>query len=93
MAEEPEREVMIEELRGRIHSVLEALRNHKNPTPEIHEVINKLSQIERQSLDGVLPSTTLRAVLSIIAQFEYTPWRIATVVEDLYKIWSLLGML
>ena len=93
MAEEPERQATIEELKERIRSVREALRNHENPTSEIRGVVTELSQIERQFLDGVLPTTPLRAVLSIIAQFEYTPWRIATVVEDLHKIWSLLGML
>jgi hypothetical protein len=93
MAEEPEHQDTIEELKGTIRSVLEALRNHENPTSEIHEIVTELSEIERQFLDGLLPTTPLRAVLSIIAQFEYTPWRIRTVVEDLHKIWTLLGML
>jgi len=93
MAEEPEHQVTLEELKETIRSVREALRNHENPTPEILEVVTELSQIERQFLDGLLPTTPLRAVLSIIAQFEYTPWRIPTVVEDLHTIWSLLGML
>jgi hypothetical protein len=90
MAEE---QATVEELKERIRSVVEALRNHENPTAEIHDVVTELSEIERQLLAGRLPTTSLRAVLSIVAQFEYTPWRIPTVVEDLYKIWTLLGML
>jgi uracil phosphoribosyltransferase len=93
MAKEPEPQVTIEELKEKIRSVLEALRNHHTPTPEIHEVVAELGQIEMQFLDGHLPVTPLRVVLGVIAQFEYTPWRIPTVVEDLHKIWSLLGML
>lgn len=93
MAEEPEHQATTEELKETIRSVLEALRNHENPTSEIQEVVKELGQIERQFLDGFLPMMPLRAVLSVIAQFEYTPWRIPTVVEDLHKIWSLLGML
>ena len=93
MAEMPEGRVTIDALVETIRSVLDALREHKNPTAEIHEVVAELTQIERQFVDGLLPITPLRSVLGIIAQFEYTPWRLATVVEDLYKIWSLLGML
>jgi hypothetical protein len=93
MAEEPERQATIEELNEKIRSVLEALRNHEAPTSEIHEVVTELAQIERQFVGGLLPTMPLRAVLSIISQFEYTPWRIPTVVEDLHKIWILLGML
>jgi hypothetical protein len=88
-----EHPVTLEELRETIRSIRAALRNHENPTSEILEVITELNQIERQFLDGLLPTTPLRAVLSIIAQFEYTPWRIPTVVEDLHKIWTLIGML
>jgi hypothetical protein len=93
MAEEPERQVTVEQLKEKIRSVLQALRNHENPTSEIHEVVTELAEIERQFLDGRLPMMPLRAVLSVIAQFEYTPWRIPMVVEDLHKIWILLGML
>ena len=93
MAEQPERQVTVEQLKETVGSVMEALRNHENPTEEILEVVTELSQIERQFLDGLLPTTPLRTVLSVIAQFEYTPWRIPTVVEDLHKIWSLLGLL
>jgi hypothetical protein len=93
MAEQPEHPVTLEELQKTIRSILTALRNHENPTEEIREVVAELAQIEEQFLSGPLPTTPLRVVLSIIAQFEYTPWRLATVVEDLHKIWSLIGML
>jgi hypothetical protein len=29
----------------------------------------------------------------LFAEFEYTPWRMPTVAEDLHEIWTLLGML
>ncbi len=93
MPEQPAHPVTLDELRETLRSVRTALHNHENPTPEIHEVITELGQIERQLLDGLLPTKPLRAALSIIAQFEYTPWRVPTVVEDLHKIWTLLGML
>jgi hypothetical protein len=54
MAEEPEHQPTLEELKETIRSVLEALRNHENPTSEIREIVTELSQIERQLLDGLL---------------------------------------
>ena len=93
MTEKTENPITRGELLERIRSVLTALRGHRNPSAEIHEVIAELSQVERQLMDGMLPITPLRSVLAIIAQFEYTSWRLATVVDDLHRIWSLLTML
>jgi hypothetical protein len=93
MVEEKEPQVTSGELLEGIRSVLRALREHKNPNAEIHDLIAELSQMERQITDGLLPVTPLRSLLGIISQLEYTPWRLATVVEDLHKIWSLLSMM
>ncbi|MGH7152586.1 MAG: hypothetical protein ACREF3_01555 [Acetobacteraceae bacterium] len=93
MAEQQERHVTIHELGMTLRGVLGALRDHKNPTPEIHEVAAELSQIEQQIAAGLLPLASLRAALSVVAQFEYTPWRVPTMVEDVHKIWALIAML
>ncbi|HSU06877.1 MAG TPA: hypothetical protein VLI93_15025 [Acetobacteraceae bacterium] len=93
MTETTEERITSSELVQRIRSVLRALREHHSPNAEIHDVIAELSNVERQLVNGLLPMVPLRSVLGVIAQFEYTPWRLATVVEDLHKIWSLLAML
>ena len=49
--------------------------------------------MEAELVAGRSPVERLETVLKIITGFEYMPWRIPTVVEDLYKIWTLLGML
>lgn len=93
MADPRDHHQTIQELRTTLRGVLGALRDHKNPTAEIHEVAAELSQIEQQVAAGLLPLASLRAALSIVAQFEYTPWRVPTMVEDVHKIWMLVGML
>jgi hypothetical protein len=49
--------------------------------------------LEAEFIAGNVPAARLETVLKLIAEFEYTPWRMPTVVEDLHKIWTLLGML
>jgi hypothetical protein len=46
--------------------------------------------LEAELVAGRLPVERLETAVTIIAGFEYAPWRIPTVVEDLYKIWTLL---
>jgi hypothetical protein len=66
---------------------------HQEPNQELHDLAIELKSLEAEFIAGQLPVARLETVLKIIAGFEYTPWRIPTVVEDLYKIWTLLGML
>jgi hypothetical protein len=66
---------------------------HQELNQELQDLAVELKSLETEFIAGQLPVARLETVLKIIAGFEYTPWRIPTVVEDLYKIWTLLGML
>jgi hypothetical protein len=66
---------------------------HREPNQELHDLAGELKSLEADFIAGQLPVARLETVLKIISEFEYTPWRIPQVVEDLYKIWTLLGML
>ena len=63
----------------------------------LREVIHTVGSIGRallahQELNQELHDLAVE-MRSLEAEFEYTPWRMPTVVEDLHKIWTLLGML
>ncbi|HEY2616759.1 MAG TPA: hypothetical protein VGI78_05420 [Acetobacteraceae bacterium] len=76
-----------------VGSIGRALLSHQEPNQELHDLAVELRSLEADFVAGQLPVARLETVLKIIAGFEYTPWRMPTVVEDLYKIWTLLGML
>ena len=83
----------VREIIHTVGSIGRALVAHHEPNQELHDLAVQLRSLEAEFIAGGLPVARLETVLKIIAQFEYTPWRIPTVVEDLYKIWTLLGML
>jgi hypothetical protein len=70
-----------------------ALLSHQEMNQDLHDLAVEVRWLEAELVAGRLPVARLDSVLRIIAEIEYTPWRIPTVVEDLYKIWTLLGML
>ena len=70
-----------------------ALLANQKANQELHDLAVELRWLEAELVAGRLPMVRLESVLKIIAEFEYTPWRIPTVVDDLHKIWTLLGML
>ena len=70
-----------------------ALLSHQETNQELHDLAVELRSLEADFIAGRLPVARLETVLKVVAGFEYTPWRMPTVVEDLYKIWTLLGML
>jgi hypothetical protein len=83
-------------LRDLVHtvgSIRRALFAHQELNHELHDLAVELRALEVAFIAGDLPVAKLEMALKIIAGFEYTPWRIPTVVEDLYKIWTLIGML
>jgi len=88
MGHEPVREII-----RTLGSVGATLLAHRELNQELHDLAVRLRSLEAELVAGQLPVAKLETVLRLIAEFEYTPWRIPTVVEDLYKIWTLLGML
>ena len=83
-------------LREVIHtvgSIGRALLAHQELNQELHDLAVEMRSLEIEFIAGNVPAARLETVLKLIAEFEYTPWRMPTVVEDLHKIWTLLGML
>jgi hypothetical protein len=83
-------------LREVIHtvgSIGRALFAHQELNQELHDLAVEMRSLEAELIAGNVPAARLETVLKLIAEFEYTPWRMPTVVEDLHKIWTLLGML
>jgi hypothetical protein len=83
-------------LREVIHtvgSIGRALLAHQELNQELHDLAVEMRSLEAEFIAGNVPAARLETVLKLIAEFEYTPWRMPTVVEDLHKIWTLLGML
>jgi hypothetical protein len=76
-----------------VGSIDRALLAHQEVNHELHDLAIEVRWLEAELVAGRLPVMRLESVLKILAEFEYTPWRMPTVVEDLYKIWTLLGML
>jgi hypothetical protein len=70
-----------------------ALLAHQEVNQELHDLAVEVRWLEAELIAGRLPVARLESVLRIIAEIEYTPWRMPTVVEDLHKIWTLIGML
>ena len=83
----------VREIIHTVGSIGRALLAHHEVNQELHDLAVELRWLEAELIAGRLPVERLETVLKVIAGFEYTPWRIPTVVEDLYKIWTLLGML
>jgi hypothetical protein len=83
----------VREIRHAVGSIGRALLAHEDLNQELHDLAVELRSLEADFVAGRLPVARLETVLKVIAEFEYTPWRIPTVVEDLHRIWSLLGML
>jgi hypothetical protein len=83
----------VREIAHTVGSIGRALLAHQDANRELHDLGVELRSLEADFIAGRLPVARLETVLKIIAEFEYTPWRIPTVVEDLYKMWTLLGML
>jgi hypothetical protein len=73
--------------------VVDRVTPYQELNKELHDLAVELSSLEVEFIAGGLPVARLETALKIIAEFEYTPRRIPTVVEDLYKIWTLIGML
>jgi len=76
-----------------VGSIGRALLTHHAVNQELHDLSIELQWLEAEFVAGRLPVARLESVLRIIAEFEYTPWRMPSVVEDLHRIWTLLGML
>jgi hypothetical protein len=83
----------VREIVRTVGSIGRALLADQDATQELHDLAVELSWLEAELVAGRLPAVRLESVLRIIAELEYTPWRMPSVVEDLYKIWTLLGML
>lgn len=83
----------VREIIRTVGSIGQALLAHQQLNKELHDLAVEVRSLEAELVAGRLPVARLETVLRTIAEFEYTPWRIPTVVEDLYKIWTLLGML
>ena len=83
----------VREIIHTVGSIGRALLAHQDMNQELHDLAVELRSLEAELIAGRLPVERLETALKIIAGFEYTPWRIPTVVEDLYRIWTLLGML
>ncbi len=76
-----------------VGSIGRALLTHHEANQELHDLAVELRWLEAELIAGRLPVARLESVLRIIAEIEYTPWRMPSVVEDLHRIWTLLGML
>jgi hypothetical protein len=76
-----------------VGSIGRALLAHHEANQELHNLGVELRSLEVELVAGRLPLVRLESVLSIIAELEYTPWRVPSVVEDLHKIWTLIAML
>ena len=83
----------VREIIHTVGSIGRALVSHQETNQELHDLAVELRSLEADFVAGRLPVARLETVLKVVAGFEYTPWRMPTVVEDLYKIWTLLGML
>ena len=83
----------VREIIHTVGSIGRALLSHQETNQELHDLGVELRSLEADFVAGRLPVARLETVLKVVAGFEYTPWRMPTVVEDLYKIWTLLGML
>jgi hypothetical protein len=83
----------VREIIHTVGSIGRALLSHQDTNQELHDLAAELQSLEADFVAGRLPVARLETVLKVVAGFEYTPWRMPTVVEDLYKIWTLLGML
>ena len=83
----------VREIVRTVGSIGRALLAHQDATQELHDLAVELSWLEAELVAGRLPAVRLKSVLRIIAELEYTPWRMPSVIEDLYKIWTLFGML
>jgi hypothetical protein len=83
----------VREIIHTVGSIGRALLSHQEPNQELHDLAAEVRSLEADFIAGRLPVARLETVLKVIAGFEYTPWRMPTVVEDLYRIWTLLGML
>ena len=70
-----------------------ALLAHQELNQELHDLAVEVKWLEAELIAGRLPVPRLEIVLKVVAELEYTPWRMPTVVEDLHKIWTLIGML
>lgn len=57
----------------------------------MQELAVRMRSVEAELVAGQLPVARLETVLKIIAEFEYTPWRIPAIVKDTLR--DLLGML
>jgi hypothetical protein len=76
-----------------VGSIGRALLAHHEANQELHTLGVELRSLEVELVAGRLPLVRLESVLRIIAELEYTPWRVPSVVEDLHKIWTLIAML
>jgi hypothetical protein len=76
-----------------VGSISRALLAHQGLNQELYDLGVERRSLEVEFIAGQLPVARFESALKVIAEFEYTPWRIPTVVEDLYKIWSVIGML
>ena len=76
-----------------VGSIGRTLLAHQGVNQELHDLAVEARWLESELIAGRLPVVRLESVLRIIAEIEYTPWRIPTVVEDIHRIWTLLGML
>jgi hypothetical protein len=83
----------VREIIHTVGNIGRALVTHHGSNQELHDLAAELRSLEAELVAGRIPVARLETVLKIIAGLEYTPWRIPTVVEDLYKVWTLLGML
>jgi len=82
----------IEDLQHTIGNISRALFAHQELNRELHDFAVEFESVASPFIAGDLSVAGLETVLKVIAELEYTPWRIPTVVEDLYKVWPLIRM-
>lgn len=68
-----------------------AFAAHRSASQEVYDLALELESLEAELKAGAVPRLKLAATLRSLAELEYTPWRVATVVEELHGVWSLLG--
>jgi hypothetical protein len=82
----------IEDLKHTIRNISRVLFAHQELNQELHDLAVEFESVASPFIGGNLSVAGLETVLKVIAELEYTPWRIPTVVEDLYKVWPLIRM-
>jgi hypothetical protein len=82
----------IKDLQHTIGNISRALFAHQELNQELHDLAVEFESVASPFIAGNMSVTGLETVLKVVAELEYTPCRIPTVMEDLYKVWPLIRM-